>query len=62
MGLVTVRYSLRVVGIRTKFYEMAAYDPVTTKILLLGLERRMDIPRAEENFEMMDKRDTHLNT
>lgn len=61
-ALVSVRYALRVVGLRTEFYKIAADDPVTAKIILPDLERRMDLPAADDMVEMMDKLNTNLNT
>lgn len=53
--MVSVRYALRVLGLRTEFYKTAAEDPVTAKMLLPGLERRLDLSAAYGIAETMEK-------
>lgn len=61
-AMVRVRYALRVIGLGTELYKMAAEDPSTAKMLLPGLERRQDMTAEDDIVEVMEKLDTHLTT
>lgn len=58
----SVRYALRVVGLRTEFYKMAADDPSVAKMMLPTLEKSQDMIAADNMEDTMEKLQTHMNT
>lgn len=46
--IISVRYSLRVVGFRAELYKLAAVDPTHEKLVLPALERRGERAAADE--------------
>lgn len=60
-SIIAVRYSLRVLGIRTQFYRMAAVDPVYAKMILPALERRAEVPASDDLDESLLKLEGHMN-
>ena len=60
LDLLSVPYGLRVFCLRTKFYKMVSDDPVTAKMLLPALERRLDVPAADNMVEPIEKLDSHM--
>lgn len=61
-ALLSIRYGLRVVGLRVEFYKMAADSPETAKMLQPGLERRQDMAAADDLVDTMDTLDSHMMT
>ena len=61
-SILSVRYALRVLGLRTEFYKMASDDPTTAKMLLPGLERRQNLPAADDIEEALGTFESLLNT
>lgn len=61
-GIVSIRYGLRVTGLRSEFYKLAARDPVYAKLVLPTLEQKNDIPAADDLVEPMEKLDSHMST
>ena len=41
---------------------MAARDPVHARLVMPSLERRQDIPAADDLVEPLSKLETHMNT
>lgn len=56
------RYGLRVVGLRSEFYKMAADDPTYAKLVITTLEKRSDVVASEDLVEAMDKLDINMST
>lgn len=61
-SLMAVRYGLRVVGLRTEFYRMAARDPVHAKLVMPTLEQRGEVPAADDLDESLEKLDNLMAT
>ena len=59
---IAVRYNLRVLGLRTEFYKMAAEDPTYAKMIFPGLERRGDVAAADDLTETLSQLESHMNT
>ena len=59
---IAVRYGLRVTGLRCEFYRMAARDPVHAKLVMPTLERRYEVPAADDLQDSMAKLETHMST
>ena len=57
-----LRYGLRVVVLRSKFYKMAARDPTYAKMILLTLQQRNEVAASDDLSEAMDKFDSHMTT
>ena len=57
-----IRYGLRVVGLRSEFYKMAARDPTYAKMILPTLQQRNEVAAADDLTEAMDKLDSHMTT
>ena len=47
-GLIAVRYTLRILGLRAEFYRLAADDPTYAKMVLPALEPRGDVAAADD--------------
>lgn len=58
--VIAKRYILRVLGFRTEFYRMAADDPSYAKMILPVLEKRGEMPLADDLDEPMQKREGHM--
>lgn len=61
-ALISVRYGLRVVGLRSEFYKMAAKDPVHAKMVLPNLQRRNDVAASDDLVEALEKLDSHMSS
>lgn len=61
-AIIAVRYSLRVLGLRTEFYKMATVDPVHAKLILPTLEHRTEMPASEDLDEPLEKMESHMST
>ena len=59
---VSVRYSLRVLGLRAKFYRMASKDPMYAKLVLPTLERRGETAMADDLDDPLATLDSHLSS
>lgn len=59
---IAIRYGLRVVGLRTQFYRLAAKDPTYAKMIMPTLEQRNEVAPADDLTETMDKLDSHMTT
>lgn len=60
--MVAGRYGLRVVGLRSEFYKMAAEDPTYAKLVIPTLEKRTDVVASEDLVDAMAKLDSHMST
>lgn len=60
--IVGVMFALRVIGLRTELYKMAAEASATLKMLLAGMEFRQDMTDADDMVEVMEMLGTHLST
>ena len=47
-----IRYGLRVVGLRSEFYKMAARDPTHAKMILPTLQQRNEVAASEDLTEV----------
>ena len=54
-----VRYGLRVIGLRTLFYQKAAQDPVGARLMMPRLEARATPVPADDLRECMQEMDRH---
>lgn len=61
-ALMAIRYGLRVVGLRSEFYKLAARDPTYAKLVMPSLEQRNDVVAADDLTGPMEKLDTHMTT
>lgn len=61
-SLIAVRYGLRVVGLRTEFYRMAASDTLHAKLIMPTLEERGEVPAADGLNASLEKLDSHMAT
>ena len=61
-ALISIRYGLRVVGLRAEFYKMSARDPTYAKMIMPTLEQRHDMAAAHDFQETKEKLDSHLKT
>ena len=61
-SILSVHYALRVLRLRTEFYKMASDDPTTAKMLLPRIERRKNLPAADDIEEALGSFEFHLNT
>lgn len=57
-----MRYYLRALGIRTKFYKMAGKYPKTAKMVITGLEKRSGLFAAGDMEEVMEKLKVKITT
>lgn len=57
-ALISVRYGLRVTGMRAEFYRLAAKDPTHAKLVLPTLEKKNDMPAADDLVEPMERLET----
>lgn len=60
--IISVRYTLRVLGLRTEFYRLAAEDPVHAKMVLPALERRGEIAAADDLDGPIAQLESHMTT
>lgn len=61
-SIISNRYVLRVLGLRSEFYKMAADDPTYAKMVLPTLERRGDIVMADDLEKPLGELESHLAT
>lgn len=61
-AIIAVRYGLRVMGLRSEFYELSARDPTYAKMVMSSLEQRNDVAAADDLTEAMEKLDSHMTT
>lgn len=61
-ALITIRYALLVLGLRTELYAMAAEDTVHAKLLLPVLEDQTHIPASDNLGEPFDFMHSNLIT
>lgn len=61
-ALISIRYGLRVVGLRSEFYKMASKDPVYAKMVMPTLEGRNDMAASEDLTEPLDTLSSHMTT
>jgi hypothetical protein len=59
-GIISVRYGLRVVGLRVEFYKRSAKDPTHAKLIMPALEGRNDVAAADDLNDALEKLDTHM--
>lgn len=56
------RYVLRVLGVRSVFYKMAAEDPTYAKMVLPTLDRKGDVVMADDLEKTMVELESHKST
>lgn len=61
-SMIAVRYGLRVVGLRTEFYKMAARDPLHAKLVMPTLEQRGEVTAADDLDASLEKLESHMAT
>jgi hypothetical protein len=59
-GIISVRYGLRVVGLRVEFYKRSAKDPMHARLVMPALEGRNDVAAADDFDDTLEKLDTHM--
>jgi hypothetical protein len=60
--MMAVRYGLRVVGLRVKFYKRSAKDPMHARLVMPVLEGQNDTPATDGLYDVMQKLDMHMAT
>ena len=61
-ALASIRYGLRVVGLRTEFYKMTSRDPTYAKLVMPSLELHNDVTAADDLSKPLEKLDGHMAT
>lgn len=61
-GIISVRYVMRVLGLRSEFYKMAAEDPTYAKMVLPTLEKRGEVVAADDLERPLADLDSHMAT
>lgn len=61
-AIVARRYNLRVIGLRTEFYRLAADDPTHARMVMPALEKRVLVPAADNMDAALARLDTHMAT
>jgi len=61
-SIIAIRYALRVTGLRCEFYKMVSKDPTYAKLIMPSLEKRNDVPAADDLVGPLEKLDTHMST
>jgi hypothetical protein len=56
----TVRYGLRVLGLRVEFYKRSAKDPMYARLVMPVLEGQKDTPATDDLDDVMEKLDRHM--
>lgn len=56
---IAVRYALRVVGMRSEFYKMAAKDPAYARMVMPTLQKRNEVSAAGDLTGALDQLDSH---
>lgn len=59
---VSIRYGLRVVGLRAEFYRMGAKDYSYAKLVMQIIEKRNEVDAANNLQKSMKRLETHLST
>lgn len=60
--MISVRYALRALGLRTEFYKMAAEYPTTAKMKLPVLQKIRAVSDADDMEDAMEKLEVHMST
>lgn len=58
---IAVEYALRVFGLRSEFYRLADRDPAYAKMILPVLEKRGELPTADDLDKTLRDLDAHMN-
>lgn len=61
-AIISVRYALRTLGLRTEFYKLAAEDPTYAKMILPALESKGEVPAADNLDKPLGDLDSHMTT
>jgi hypothetical protein len=59
-GVISVRYGLRVVGLRVEVYKRSKKDPMHARLIMPALEGRNDVSAADDLDDTLEKLDTHM--
>lgn len=61
-AIISVRYALRALGLRTEFYKLAAEDPTYAKMILPALENKGNVAAADNLDKPLGTLDSHMTT
>jgi hypothetical protein len=61
-AMMSVRYGLRVVGLRVEFYKRSAKDPMHARLVMPVLEGQNNTPATDDLEDVMERVDMHMAT